>query len=226
MYPTAKRKQEYAQHIVARMNPGQGRFQDLEAALHWHKAVSEYTKLQLTCPGDKLPALAGCVKDISSSIDNGGDYLAGLWRNTLARDLLWEIHPQANSRRPPEWRAPSWSWASVDVAEGVSFVEIAESSQLQHFADVQKGGAGKHVILESPDMTISKDDLPIPWHCKFDDCGPSLWDGAIRVTLNLDVKSIFSLFDWIKPQQTGCSQTTVFLLHAKFDLRLMPPSKK
>lgn len=256
MYPTAKRKQEYAQHIVARMNPGQGRFQDLEAALHWHKAVSEYTKLQLTCPGDKLPALAGCVRDISSSIDNGGDYLAGLWRNTLARDLLWEIHPQANARRPPEWRAPSWSWASLDVAEGVSFVEIAESSQLQHFAkkvtaatctpkgqnvmgslcsaslelrtnlyrlpmrrlcatdlDVQKGGAGRHVILESPDMTISRDDLPVPWHCKFDDCGPSLWDGAIRVMLNLDIKSIFSLFDWIKPQQTGCSQTTVFLLH-------------
>ena len=35
--------------------------------------------------------------------------LAGLWRGSLLQDLLWGM-----LRRPPVWRAPSWSWASVD----------------------------------------------------------------------------------------------------------------
>ncbi|PKS13175.1 hypothetical protein jhhlp_000519 [Lomentospora prolificans] len=88
MYPMPRRKQEYAQHIVARMNPERGRFQDMEAAIHWHRIVSDYSKLQLTYASDKLPALSGCARDIANLTDNGGEYLAGLWRHTLDRDLL------------------------------------------------------------------------------------------------------------------------------------------
>src|SRR4051794_24470963 len=41
------------------------------------------------------------------------NYLAGLWRQNLAGGLLWEIEDQARPR-PVYYRAPSWSWASVD----------------------------------------------------------------------------------------------------------------
>lgn len=39
-------------------------------------------------------------------------YLAGLWRDHLAFGLTWAV---SGSRQPrPAYRAPSWSWASVD----------------------------------------------------------------------------------------------------------------
>ncbi|SPN98694.1 uncharacterized protein DNG_01738 [Cephalotrichum gorgonifer] len=132
-YPTARDKQAYSAPLFAQMNPGQGRFGDLEAAIHWHKVVSEYSKLELSYESDKLPALSGCAKDIS--LLAGGEYLAGLWRHTLARDLLWDVHTQSSSRRPAEWRAPSWSWASVKATGGVTFAELAESAHLRTFLD-------------------------------------------------------------------------------------------
>ncbi|KAF8846947.1 hypothetical protein BDZ45DRAFT_755434 [Acephala macrosclerotiorum] len=42
----------------------------------------------------------------------GCDYLAGMWRTELERNLLWSI--DSTFRRPREYRAPSWSWASID----------------------------------------------------------------------------------------------------------------
>jgi hypothetical protein len=48
-----------------------------------------------------------------------GEYLVGLWRDDFIRNLLWyvEVLESGNggpSRRPQNYRAPSWSWASID----------------------------------------------------------------------------------------------------------------
>ncbi|KAK3390307.1 hypothetical protein B0H63DRAFT_557299 [Podospora didyma] len=49
---------------------------------------------------------------------NGEPYLAGLWKDNIRTGLMWRVsHPCRNSIRPHKpsmWRAPSWSWASVD----------------------------------------------------------------------------------------------------------------
>ena len=44
------------------------------------------------------------------------EYLAGLWRSTLLTDLLWYALPDTSegTSRAEVYRAPSWSWASVD----------------------------------------------------------------------------------------------------------------
>lgn len=44
-------------------------------------------------------------------------YLAGLWETDLARALLWYIGPNWSSvrSRPLPLRAPTWSWASIDL---------------------------------------------------------------------------------------------------------------
>jgi len=44
-----------------------------------------------------------------------GQYLAGLWRETLVTGLSWPAIDPINSLRPKEWRASTWSWASVTV---------------------------------------------------------------------------------------------------------------
>lgn len=67
----------------------------------------------MTYEQDKLPAISGLASFFAKQL--GTDYLAGLWRSTLLSDLLWEANPGDSAmNRPLEYRAPSWSWASVN----------------------------------------------------------------------------------------------------------------
>jgi hypothetical protein len=81
------------------------------------KVVISYMRADLTNGEDKLIALSGIAKQMQGMLKD--EYLAGLWRHNLALQLLWEVEDcsQANglpSVRPLPYRAPSWSWASVD----------------------------------------------------------------------------------------------------------------
>ena len=80
----------------------------------WRKMVRSYVELSLTYESDRLPALSGVAKQMLPI--RKGRYLAGLWEDSLFEDLMWWVtetdSPQA--RRPKEWRAPSWSWASIE----------------------------------------------------------------------------------------------------------------
>ena len=84
--------------------------------------IFDYTNRNITVPGDKLVALAGIVKDVHCVYNT--EYVVGLWQKTLLLDLLWtrssayEIKP-----RPTNYRAPSWSWASIDGLVEYRYVE-------------------------------------------------------------------------------------------------------
>jgi Heterokaryon incompatibility protein (HET) len=81
----------------------------------WRKLVHEYVELDLTYESDRLPALSGLAKHIKKTYGRGR-YLAGLWEDSLFEDLMWWIREEDvhATRRSKEWRAPSWSWASVE----------------------------------------------------------------------------------------------------------------
>lgn len=80
----------------------------------WHQIVYQYSRLDLTLEKDKLPAVSGIAKHILKSRPKE-DYLAGLWRSSLLSDLCWSMESsQRPVVRPPIWRSPSWSWASLD----------------------------------------------------------------------------------------------------------------
>jgi hypothetical protein len=97
----------------------------------WQKLVTKYTRASLTRESDRLVAIAGVGKHLQSLTND--DYLAGLWRRDIEKQLLWEVsesddhkpiigfshHRPINfkpqtSYRPRNYRAPSWSWASVE----------------------------------------------------------------------------------------------------------------
>ena len=92
----------------------------------WYATVKEYTRRKLSEPDDMLPAIAGIVSQLQKL--NQDDYLAGLWRSNLAHELMWTSGRGAKSIPAPKWRAPSWSWASVD--NGISFGTIPEGSEV------------------------------------------------------------------------------------------------
>jgi len=79
----------------------------------WYKIVNGLMGRNITKPGDILPALSGLAKQFQ---DNGaGVYLAGLWLEDLPMGLLWNIRPyKPISSRVGLYRAPTWSWASLD----------------------------------------------------------------------------------------------------------------
>ncbi|KAF9456486.1 heterokaryon incompatibility protein-domain-containing protein, partial [Collybia nuda] len=77
---------------------------------HWGSILAGYTGCKITVPADKLVALAGVAEIFQSRFND--DYIAGLWRKTLLDDLLWRVF--GPGCRPAEYRAPTWSWASVD----------------------------------------------------------------------------------------------------------------
>ncbi|KAK1246404.1 hypothetical protein MKX08_000206 [Trichoderma sp. CBMAI-0020] len=89
---------------------------------NWTEVVETYAKLDLTKGFDKLPALSATARILAKNL--GGDYLAGIWRSTLMEGLLWYVRAPLSKPRPrgDAWRAPSWSWASIDSPSGLVFV--------------------------------------------------------------------------------------------------------
>jgi hypothetical protein len=76
----------------------------------WRGVVTpQYSRLQLTKPTDRLPALSGLAAAVQQKTQD--KYLAGLWLSDLTRGLLWK--PSTIARFPDVYLAPSWSWASV-----------------------------------------------------------------------------------------------------------------
>ncbi|KAK3321519.1 heterokaryon incompatibility protein-domain-containing protein [Cercophora scortea] len=85
----------------------------------WWEIVQAYSALALSYADDKLPAMSGMATRMASRRP-GSIYLAGLWSDSLALDLLWlnadAIGPSRTLKsRPDGWRAPTWSWASLDA---------------------------------------------------------------------------------------------------------------
>jgi hypothetical protein len=87
--------------------------------------LKQYTQNDLTYGKNKLVALSGIAKHLHQ--DQSSEYLAGLWTDSsdkLLRCLLWSVsnHDVGSltsgeviyGKQVSEYRARSWSWASLD----------------------------------------------------------------------------------------------------------------
>ncbi|KAI1081864.1 HET-domain-containing protein [Whalleya microplaca] len=87
----------------------------------WKYVVEEFMLRSLSVESDKLlaiAALASKMKDLAVQQKSSVTYLVGLFINTnsdlsWAGNLLWYVDAK-QSCRPCAYRAPSWSWASLD----------------------------------------------------------------------------------------------------------------
>lgn len=92
----------------------------------WGNAVSNFTvgnsdprlvddsmgfARNLTNPADKLVAISAIAHELQPFMNCR--YLAGHWETDLVRQLAWT--GSNGSQRTSTYRAPSWSWASVDA---------------------------------------------------------------------------------------------------------------
>ncbi|ERF69010.1 hypothetical protein EPUS_06697 [Endocarpon pusillum Z07020] len=83
----------------------------------WLRIVHIYAARRASLVTDKLTALAGITKEFSDTL--GPRYYAGLWEYSLLPQLTWRTlprsyHSKLSCTRPITYRAPSWSWASIE----------------------------------------------------------------------------------------------------------------
>src|SRR5216110_1892346 len=104
----------------------------------WTRIVIAFSSGALTVRDDKLPALAGIAQRMAGLL--GDQYLAGLWRRFLVDELCWSTTSQTFGAqqkqpfRPTKYRAPSWSWTSVEgritpdaYGYGISLIEVLQA---------------------------------------------------------------------------------------------------
>lgn len=80
-----------------------------EVLMDYYTLIDNYSARNLTKASDKFPAFSGIAQRLQPVL---GDYLAGLWRRDIVRGLWWVKN--VGGGPVSEYRAPSWSWASVD----------------------------------------------------------------------------------------------------------------
>ncbi|KAK1573875.1 heterokaryon incompatibility protein [Colletotrichum navitas] len=78
----------------------------------WYDMVSAYSSRGITKSHDRLPALSGLAKAMEEC--TGQKYVAGLWKFHLGYGLLWRRSEQWLRKPGDGYRAPSWSWASLE----------------------------------------------------------------------------------------------------------------
>jgi len=142
----------------------------------WWDHVVEYSPRMLTKASDKMVAIAG-IAEYMWQCGLKSHYIAGLWEDTLPRDLLWYVSAGIRKKRPDGPRGPSWSWASVDgkvshdspecwsstcglKVQGISFddgngVERIESGK-GHL------GLGRKITIDPTEIAIPLEQLAPP----------------------------------------------------------------
>jgi hypothetical protein len=82
----------------------------------WWNFLRDYMESELTVRSDRLPA----IKGLAALVENltGERYCGGFWitAKDLSDALLWQVEGEKVRWKPPEYRAPSFSWAKVESA--------------------------------------------------------------------------------------------------------------
>jgi hypothetical protein len=131
----------------------------------WQRLGRMYGCCELTQPdADKFMAISGLVRVIQRELDD--QYLAGLWKKNLIGDLLWRVHKTQRkiqgtvpdglyekrwdySKRAATYRAPSWSWASVD-----GLVQLGSYLDLSGKPESVEEGDSTFAVTTSPMVSI------------------------------------------------------------------------
>ncbi|KAK9788205.1 putative Heterokaryon incompatibility domain-containing protein [Seiridium cardinale] len=146
----------------ARFTSGPFTADELEWAVHteWLKNIEWYTTRELTRPSDKLRAVGGIAQKYQTVLQV--EYLAGLWQGHVLAGLLWRriVDNEGDSlrARPAKYRAPSWSWASIDGKIEYSWPDREEGS----LEVARLGHAASIATKLKPDIVVASVQLSSP----------------------------------------------------------------
>ncbi|KAK0631308.1 heterokaryon incompatibility protein-domain-containing protein [Immersiella caudata] len=140
--------------VLSYLDPGNRSFAGYRHPLAWFRATEVYTSRELTVPGDKLPALAAIAEEYRLvQGPQAGTYLGGLWKEDFLLQCLWTVTAAAREvRRPAEYRAPSWSWASVDGSVGWVDATQFSHQRMDYEVTARLAAVGTTLYSEQEDL--------------------------------------------------------------------------
>ncbi|KAK3387355.1 HET domain protein [Podospora didyma] len=127
----------------------------------WRSLVDDFTHLKLTRASDTLPAMAGLAKRLLPPGSSSSPYLAGLWRDALLADMMWEVSTPERVSWATNPTLPSWSWARTTAPK--SFIHGAMATQLCDAIDARcesQGGGDIFLRVSSGHVIMSGFLLP------------------------------------------------------------------
>jgi hypothetical protein len=118
--------------VVSFIDGYPGGFPTAYGSSGWLSYVENYSRRSLTVASDRLPALSGIASLIAK--ETADTYHAGCWMSHVLEDLNWRVYAReehqvmasggfefsygaklCDVRAPEAYRAPSWSWASIEA---------------------------------------------------------------------------------------------------------------
>jgi hypothetical protein len=136
----------------------------------WMACVAEFSQCALTFPSDKLVALSGIARVMYEHLGGRDTYFAGLWKSQLFPSLLWRVTSPHPVPRVTPYRAPTWSWASLD-----SKVEFSRSEEVVYRA---KGRLTVWVAIQ--DVNVKHQSTP-ETNNRLEPSFGIVVDGALRI---------------------------------------------
>ena len=124
----------------------------------WQHILETYSNTNLTKRTDKLIAIAGLAQEWAARTQD--TYLAGLWKDDIHRQLLWhsQLLEEPLRKRCIPYRAPTWSWASLDatIYNEVVAESLSDCTCISRFlsADIQPVGLDPMGALTSASITL------------------------------------------------------------------------
>ncbi|KAK3948091.1 heterokaryon incompatibility protein-domain-containing protein [Pseudoneurospora amorphoporcata] len=129
-----------------------GDFQSIDQ--EWLDIVEAYTRRDLAHSADRFLAISGlAVRFLEAKMDGGGktrvseEYLAGLWREDLARHLSWSVASSVDPGGSHQDVAPSWSWASLPLCVNTKMRHAFKQSPYFQFVGVRQFSSDYTLII-------------------------------------------------------------------------------
>ncbi|KAK1847244.1 heterokaryon incompatibility protein [Colletotrichum chrysophilum] len=124
----------------------------------WTHLVMQYSECHFTRPEDRLNAFSGVANLFQEA--TGYRYLAGMWEEELLHQLCWTA-TEPGPRLSTKYRAPSWSWTSID---GPVYIRGPNAKKaIDFFVQVEDVG----VITKGVDPTLNVVDGVLTLHGPF-----------------------------------------------------------
>lgn len=155
---------------------------NLSTSRLWEFLVRDYMSRTLRLESDRLVAISALSAHISrffKARHQSTEYLAGLWfspdnQRPFLRHLFWSTNLLV-SRRPREYRAPSWSWASIDgpvyffenLTEGMVYPSpeahiVDKNITVRHAVAAYGAVTGGWIIIQAVIRTVDPGTIAVP----------------------------------------------------------------
>ncbi|KAI6756070.1 hypothetical protein HG530_011806 [Fusarium avenaceum] len=87
-----------------------------EVYTRWWQISCQYADTLFTYESDRVIAFSGIAQAFRTSHNLNDRYIAGIWKGDFPTGLIWSRGQAGNAeaRRSLRYKAPSWSWMSID----------------------------------------------------------------------------------------------------------------